>query len=67
MTGRNIAELTAEDEGEAERLLVWFTLRRLGFDPTWEEAGDVLVNYVTPDPPTVSGSTSSPPSATTGG
>lgn len=56
--------------GLAERMAVWLHLRRLGFDPTWEQAADVLVDYVTPDPqtavPATPDSVTSPGSVTTG-
>jgi hypothetical protein len=69
MTGRSFQELAGEgaDDGDRERVLVWFKLRRLGFEPTWEETGDVLIEYVTPNPPSGGDSTSSPPSAGSGG
>lgn len=56
--------------GEAEQAMAWFQLRRLGFDPTWEQAGDIFVNTVTLDPtnvsPNVVRSTTSPPSVISG-
>ena len=57
MTGRGFQELAGEnaDDGDRERVLVWFKLRRLGYEPTWEDAGDVLIDYVTPDPSTSGG------------
>jgi hypothetical protein len=69
MTGRSFQELAGEnaDAGDREQVLVWFKLRRLGFEPSWEEAGDVLIDYVTPNPPSGGDSTSSPPSAGSGG
>ena len=41
MSGMTIADMTGDgaDPGDGERMLVWFALRRLGFEPTWEEAG----------------------------
>ena len=69
MAGKPISDFTP---GMAERMAVWLHLRRLGYDPTWEEAADVLVEFVTPDPQTA-GPASEPPassisrgSATTG-
>jgi len=72
MTGRSLTELTAgedADDGDRERVLVWFALRRLGFEPTWEQAGDVLVSYSleSVNPPSGGPQTNSPPSAGTGG
>jgi hypothetical protein len=69
MTGRSFQELAGEgaDDGDRERVLVWFKLRRLGYEPSWEEAGDVLIDYVTPNPPSGGASTSSPPSVGSGG
>lgn len=68
MTGRGFQELVNEDADDGDRatVLIWFKLRRLGFDPTWEEAGNVLIQYVTPDPPSAGVSTNSPPSVTGG-
>lgn len=68
LTGRGFSELAGEDadEGDRERVIVWFTLRRLGYEPTWEEAGDVLIRYVTPGPPNGEQPAGSPPSATSG-
>ena len=67
MTGRQLDELAGEgaDQGDRECLLVWFTLRRLGFEPTWEEARDQLVNYVLPNPLGDASSRTSPGSAST--
>jgi hypothetical protein len=39
------------DVGDAEAMLVWFKLRRMGYDPTFEEARDVIVKQVVPTPP----------------
>jgi hypothetical protein len=69
MTGRSFQELAGEgaDDGDREQVLVWFKLRRLGYEPTWEEAGDVLIDYVATNPSSGGDSTSSPPSAGSGG
>lgn len=69
LSGKKLEELVGDnaDQGDRERVLVWFRLRRLGYEPTWDEAGDVLINYVLPNPPSGGASTGSPPSATTGG
>jgi hypothetical protein len=68
MTGKPLAELVGEegDDGDKEAVLIWFTLRRLGYEPTWEEARNQLVSYVTPTPPSGGDSTTSPPSAASG-
>jgi hypothetical protein len=59
MTGRTFVELAGEDadHGDRETVLVWFRLRRLGFEPTWEEAQNVLINYQAANPTTAEGST----------
>ena len=56
-TGRGFQELAGEDadDGDRERVMVWFKLRRLGYEPTWEEAGDVLIDYTMPDPSSAAG------------
>lgn len=53
LTGRDFTDLVAEgaDQGDRERVIVWFKLRRLGYAPSWDEAGDVLVHYRVADPP----------------
>jgi hypothetical protein len=69
LTGKGFQELAGEDadDGDRERVLVWFKLRRLGYEPTWEEAGDVLIDYVAANPPSGGDSASSPPSVGSGG
>jgi len=68
MSGKRLAELVADDSpgGLKECVLVWFTLRRLGFSPSWDDALDMLVDYETPDPTSGGTGASSPPSVTTG-
>lgn len=68
MTGSSFAELVGPDadDGDRECVLVWFKLRRLGYEPTFEEARDVLVRYVQPDPTSGGEPTTLPPSAATG-
>ena len=47
--------------------IVWVKLRRDGhLDLTWEEAGDMVVEFVAADPTSGGPSTSSPPSAASG-
>lgn len=70
-TGRTLTELVGDDADEADRMqaLVWLKLRRDGYrDVTWDEAGDVEVEYSepTPDPTNAARSMTSPDSATTG-
>jgi len=33
------------DAHEAEQAGVWLALRRMGFDPAWDDAADILVEY----------------------
>lgn len=65
--GKPAGEMTV---GEGEQAMAFFALRRLGYDPSWEQAGDVLVDQVTPGPPNgepaSDGTTSSPDSVGTG-
>ena len=53
LTGKSVLELTGEDaaDEDRERVLVWFALRRLGFEPTWDDTLDVLIRFSMPDPP----------------
>lgn len=47
-TGRSLSELLGGDENDMDlapdriQALVWTGLRREGFDPSWDQAGDVL-------------------------
>jgi len=41
LTGRSVAELEGQAEDQVQAG-VWVALRRAGYDPTWEEAGDVI-------------------------
>ena len=55
MTGKRYQELVGEgaDDGERFQVMVWLRLRRLGFQPTWAEAGDVVIKWVNvPEDPT---------------
>ena len=53
-TGRTMTQLMGEDAPEEDRLqaMVWLQLQRDGFDPTWDEAGDVAIRFEVdvPDP-----------------
>jgi hypothetical protein len=59
--------LQEADWDEKSQLAVWIALRRAGYDPTWEEAGNVRPLTPTepepPDPTSSAPSTGSPPSA----
>ena len=68
-TGHTLDALLGEDAEMADRMqtIVWVKLRRDGHpELTWEEAGDVVVEFVATDPTNGEPSTSSPPSADTG-
>jgi len=71
VTGRTMTELMGAEADEADRLqaMVFMRLRRDGHDPTWEQAGDVAVEYTEdqPDPTNAAPSTSSPGSVGSGG
>lgn len=66
-TGKPLSELMGEgaDEADGLQLLAWLELRREGFNPSWEDAGDVFVRLIAAEPdPTKSGrSETSPPFA----
>lgn|SRR5262245_28761015 len=65
MTGRSVTEIN--DDGDRERMFVWFTLRRLGYEPSWDDCADVLIRYkTTPDPTPTEPPTTSPGSAGSG-
>jgi len=67
-TGQPLEDLLGETADMADRTqtIVWAKLRREGHDVSWEQAGDVVVEFVTPDPTSGGPSTSSPPSADSG-
>ena len=67
-TGSSLDELLGAEAEMADRMqtVVWVKLRRDGLDVTWEQAGDVIVEFETPDPTNGGPSTSSPPSADSG-
>ena len=66
-TGRTLQELLGPEGDEEDRLqlLIWLELRRQGFEPSWEEAGDVAVTVEQKpaDPTNGEPSETSPPSA----
>jgi hypothetical protein len=71
-TGKGMDELMGESASDEDRVqtFVWFELRRLGYQATWEQAGDVEVEFQTeqpPDPTNDEPSTSSQGSAASGG
>ena len=52
-TGLSLDHLLGEEADMADRMqtIVWVRLRRNGYpDVSWEEAGDVVVEFVAPDP-----------------
>lgn len=65
-TGKTMSQMS-EDEAEGMRMLVWITCRRNGKRVTWDEAGDIEMEFVTPqlDPTSGGSSTSEPPSVST--
>jgi hypothetical protein len=66
-TGKTLENLMS-DEADAMQAMVWLRLRRGGFDPTWEEAGDVEADLsdLPLDPTSGESSTTSPGSAASG-
>lgn len=71
-TGRTMDELMGEAASDEDRVqtFVWFELRRQGFEATWNQAGDVEVEFQQddqPDPTNAEPSTNSPGSAVSGG
>jgi hypothetical protein len=74
-TGRSLTELLGGDledlDAAPDRMqaLVWVELRRQGFDPSWEDAGDIVPEFVEQEPDPTSGgrSPSSPASVDSGG
>jgi hypothetical protein len=70
VSGRTMTELMGEEADDADRVqaMVWLKLRREGHDPTWDQAGDVGIDYAAPvpDPTSDEHSKSSPDSAGSG-
>ena len=62
-TGKSLGDLESE---ENTQVAVFSKLRREGFDLTWEQAGDIVVEFRALDPTSGGPSTSSPPSADSG-
>lgn len=51
-TGRTM-ESIMDDEVDAMQTMIWSALRTAGFNPTWEQCGDIgAAMDVTPDPTT---------------
>jgi hypothetical protein len=67
-TGFDLMELMGEDANADDRtqLLVWAYLRRNGYDPTWDQAGDVIVEWAEVDPTQPATTTTSPRFADSG-
>jgi hypothetical protein len=69
-SGRRLDDLFGDeaDLDDKTQALVWVQLRRHGYQPSWDEAGDVLpaTSQEPPDPTSGARPSSSPPSATTG-
>ena len=69
-TGKTMEELMGENAADEDRLqaVAWLELRRQGYEPTWEQAGELALQFETevPDPTSGEPSTSSPPSAASG-
>jgi hypothetical protein len=70
VTGKTMSEIFGEDAAEEDRLqaMIWLELRKQGFDPSWDQAGDVGLEAVTDqaDPTTTANSTGSPLFAASG-
>jgi hypothetical protein len=67
-TGKTMTEIMADDI-DALQFAVWLQARREGRDVSWEEAGDIEIEFVAPAPPDPGSggdSTSTPPFAATG-
>jgi hypothetical protein len=49
-TGQSMTSLMGEDADDADRMqaIVWLELRRRGYRPTWNEAGNVSISFGTP-------------------
>lgn len=70
-SGRRLDDLfgDAADLDDKTQALVWIQLRRQGFAPTWDEAGDVMpigTEAEAPDPTNADSSNPSPPSVGSG-
>lgn len=65
-TGKSMGDL-AGSAAFGEQLAAFLTLRRMGYDATWEDAFDVMIDYVEATPPAPAPPpTTSPASATSG-
>ena len=59
MTGKTFTDLAGEtaDFEDQEQVMAWMQLRRDGYEPTWDEVGDMLIQVVKkPEDPTNGGS-----------
>jgi hypothetical protein len=69
MSGKTLEQIM-NDEVDAVQAMVWSALRDEGYNPTWDDAGDVKGEMTAPedqlDPTTGNPSTTSPPSADSG-
>ena len=68
MTGKSLEQLST-DEVDSQQMNIWLALRHAGYEPSWEDAGQVWGVFVTPgapDPTNVNISTTSPRSAGSG-
>jgi len=67
-TGLDLSKLMA-DAANVMQACVWFALAEAGHHPTWEEAGDVHIEFevAAADPFSDASVTTEPPSAATGG
>jgi len=69
-TGMTLEQLIGDNAEDANRLqaIVWLELRRQGYEASWDEIGDVAIEFQPeePDPTSGGSSTSSPPSVASG-
>ena len=69
-TGKTLTDLMGDEGEDADRVqaLIWLQLRRDGYEPSWEQAGDVSVIYEgeVADPTSAAPSKSWPLSADSG-
>lgn len=70
-TGKTLTDTFSDDADEADRyqVMVWVELRRRGYQPTWDEAGDVgfaMGETEASDPTPTDTSPGSPRSVTSG-
>jgi hypothetical protein len=53
VTGKTMTDLMGEEADDADRMqaVVWLELRRRGYTPAWEDAGDVAISFTGETPP----------------